>query len=347
MPVLKTYINGSWENVSGFGNNADTLDGKHASEFASATDVEALQTKIDNIENSTNDFVPTDHASPDTTYGIGTSDNYGHIKLSDATDSISGTSDGVAATPAAVKAAYDLANSKADDDHSHSAMKGASQYGAGAAGFVPAPSAGNQNAFLRGDGTWATPTSGGGTADSATKLATAREIDGISFDGSTNVTRYATCSTGASTRAKTASVTAGTFKLATGARVTVKFSNANTAGSATLNINNTGAKSIYWHGSALPSSQYWEAGAVLDFVYNGSAWELVGVAKDNSGSGGASSLSDLGVNASATELNYMDGVTSNVQTQLNNKAPAYTYGTSDLTAGTSTLATGTLYFVYE
>lgn len=28
-------------------------------------------------------------------------------------------------------------------------------------------------------------------------------------------------------------------------------------------------------------------------------------------------------------------------------APAYTYGTTDLTAGTSTLATGKLYFVYE
>lgn len=28
-------------------------------------------------------------------------------------------------------------------------------------------------------------------------------------------------------------------------------------------------------------------------------------------------------------------------------APAYTYGTTDLTAGTSSLATGKLYFVYE
>ena len=28
-------------------------------------------------------------------------------------------------------------------------------------------------------------------------------------------------------------------------------------------------------------------------------------------------------------------------------APAYTYGTSDLTAGTSALETGKLYFVYE
>ena len=35
------------------------------------------------------------------------------------------------------------------------------------------------------------------------------------------------------------------------------------------------------------------------------------------------------------------------QAALDTKAPAYTYGTNDLTAGTSTLATGTLYFVYE
>ena len=32
---------------------------------------------------------------------------------------------------------------------------------------------------------------------------------------------------------------------------------------------------------------------------------------------------------------------------LSEKAPAYTYGTEDLTAGTSLLETGKLYFVYE
>lgn len=32
---------------------------------------------------------------------------------------------------------------------------------------------------------------------------------------------------------------------------------------------------------------------------------------------------------------------------LNKKAPAYTYGTEDLIAGSSPLATGTLHFVYE
>ena len=58
-------------------------------------------------------------------------------------------------------------------------------------------------------------------------------------------------------------------------------------------------------------------------------------------------LSSFGVTATAAELNYVDGVTSSVQTQLNNKAPAYTYSTTDLTAGTSSLTTGKMYLVYE
>ena len=36
-----------------------------------------------------------------------------------------------------------------------------------------------------------------------------------------------------------------------------------------------------------------------------------------------------------------------VKNSITGYAPAYTYGTEDLTAGTSTLATGTLYFMYE
>lgn len=49
------------------------------------------------------------HASTATTYGAGSSTNYGHLKLSDSTASTSGTSGGTAATPSAVKAAYDKA----------------------------------------------------------------------------------------------------------------------------------------------------------------------------------------------------------------------------------------------
>lgn len=53
---------------------------------------------------------PTSHASTATTYGIGTGSNYGHVKLSDSTSSTSAASAGIAASPKAVKAAYDLAN---------------------------------------------------------------------------------------------------------------------------------------------------------------------------------------------------------------------------------------------
>ena len=50
---------------------------------------------------------PTSHASSGTSYGIGTSANYGHVKLSDSTSSSSDASTGIAASPKAVKAAYD------------------------------------------------------------------------------------------------------------------------------------------------------------------------------------------------------------------------------------------------
>ena len=95
--------------------------------------------------------------------------------------------------------------------------------------------------------------------------------------------RYATCSTAAATVAKVATIADGssTFTLEKGARICVKFTNANTVAAPTLNVGGTGTKSIYWHGAALDSSQYWQASAVVDFVYNGTQWELVGVAKDN------------------------------------------------------------------
>lgn len=53
---------------------------------------------------------PKAHASTQATYGKGTSTNYGHVKLSDSILSTSDTAGGTAATPYAVKLAYDLAN---------------------------------------------------------------------------------------------------------------------------------------------------------------------------------------------------------------------------------------------
>ena len=52
---------------------------------------------------------PKNHASSHTTYGVGSNGYYGHVKLSDSVGLESDTTDGTAATPKAVKKAYDIA----------------------------------------------------------------------------------------------------------------------------------------------------------------------------------------------------------------------------------------------
>ena len=68
--------------------------------------------RADHVHPTDTSRASTSHASSSTTYGTGTSSNYGHLKLSDSTSSTSGTSGGIAATPSAVKSAYDLASGK-------------------------------------------------------------------------------------------------------------------------------------------------------------------------------------------------------------------------------------------
>lgn len=113
-------------------------------------------------------------------------------------------------------------------------------------------------------------------ADYATSAGTA---SGNKTDGVTGATvnRYANCTTAAATAAKTASITTGTFTLETGTRVTVKFTNQNTANSPTLNINSTGAKNIFHKGAQITSgvNRYMLYGA-CDFVYDGTQWLLIG-----------------------------------------------------------------------
>ena len=112
-----------------------------------------------------------------------------------------------------------------------------------------------------------------GNSATATKLATKRTIDGVSFDGSANIHHYGTCSTDAGTAAKT--VTLANFVLATGAEVTVRFTVTNTASNPTLNVNGTGAKAIQYRNAAIPAG-YLAANRTYRFVYDGSSYELVG-----------------------------------------------------------------------
>lgn len=83
---------------------------------------------------------PTSHASTGTTHGVGNATQYGHLKLSDATNSVSGASGGTAATPAAVKAAKDAADTAkgAADDAMEKASTLATATDPGIA-YFPAP----------------------------------------------------------------------------------------------------------------------------------------------------------------------------------------------------------------
>lgn len=60
-----------------------------------------------NITPSSVGAAPTMHSVTDTTYGVGTSSNYGHVKLSDSITSTSDVSSGIAATPNAIKQVND------------------------------------------------------------------------------------------------------------------------------------------------------------------------------------------------------------------------------------------------
>ena len=110
-------------------------------------------------------------------------------------------------------------------------------------------------------------------------ICDADAVHTVKQDGITGATvnRFGTCSTGGSTAAKTVSITTGTFTLETGARVTVKFTNKNTAKNPTLNVNSTGAKNIFHDGAQIKEGVNIDMlCGTVDFVYDGTQWQLVG-----------------------------------------------------------------------
>ena len=146
-------------------------------------------------------------------------------------------------------------------------------YGTNAPKAAGTASAGTASTVSRSDHVHPAQTTVSGNAGSATKLATARTIDGVSFNGTSNITHFGSCSTAAGTAAKVVSCSG--FVLTTGSVITVKFTVTNTASNPTLNVNNTGAKAIQYRGNAIASG-YLEANRVYTFIYDGTNYQLIG-----------------------------------------------------------------------
>ena len=110
-----------------------------------------------NIDNKPSSFTPSTHThAASQVTGLTAnraliSDASGHPAVSAVTNTELGYLDGVTSS------IQTQLNGKAASSHTHNAFTGATSSAAGSTGFVPAPASGNQNKYLRGDGTWQTP----------------------------------------------------------------------------------------------------------------------------------------------------------------------------------------------
>ena len=105
------------------------------------------------------------------------------------------------------------------------------------------------------------------------------EISGSGSSGEeTNIINYTTntlltCTTAGATAIKT--VNCENYALKDGNNIYIKFSNANTAASPTLNINATGAKNIKYRGTNV-EADYIKTNKIYHMFYTGGAYEIVG-----------------------------------------------------------------------
>ncbi|MEE3417743.1 MAG: hypothetical protein VZQ62_00220 [Methanosphaera sp.] len=99
----------------------------------------------------------------------------------------------------------------------------------------------------------------------------------------TNIT-YATCSTAAATVEKVITIQGNeNWSLQQGAIIVVKFSATNTANNPTFNVNNTGAKSVWYNTAVIATSNKGYAGTAnrpMIFMYDGTNYVFLGWSLD-------------------------------------------------------------------
>lgn len=99
------------------------------------------------------------------------------------------------------------------------------------------------------------------------------KLDASSFSNESLGNGICACDTAAATTAKEATLSG--YELTPGGTVSVRFTNAVPA-SATININNTGAKAIY-HQNAAIAGDVIDAGDTATFIYDGTRFHLISI----------------------------------------------------------------------
>ena len=187
------------------------------------------------------------------------------------------------------------------------------------------------------NGTTLTITSASGTSSANLKGEKGDKGD----DGKDAKVYYGTCTTAASTQAKV--VTCSDFVLETGAVITVKFTNAQTYnGTATLNVNGTGAKNIARVGTTTTTRYYWSAGEVVDFVYDGTNYVMEGKGVATTTYYGVTKLSSS-TSSTSTSLAATPSAVKSAYDLANSKQDALVSGTNIKTInGESILGEGNI-----
>lgn len=143
---------------------------------------------------------------------------------------------------------------------------------------------------------------------------------------------YGTCDTAAATAAKV--VTCSDFDtLMTGVTIRVKFANVNTAASPTVNINSTGAKSVYRFGSTDPvDGNSWNAGEVVELVYDGTSFFMTGAddiaAKQNATDNSLQTTDKTvvgAINEHEGDIGSLKSGLTNLDNEVNGDATTYPY----------------------
>lgn len=119
-------------------------------------------------------------------------------------------------------------------------------------------------------------------------------------------TGYGECSTAEATTSKVVSLP--NYSLNEGGIVAIKFQYKVLAG-ATLNINNTGAKSIYWQGAAIVTNIILAKDTAY-FMYNGSHYVLLGVDRN-----AEKRVKSVSLSGRTLTISYSDGTSSTYTTQ--------------------------------